>query len=297
MTDEIFFGSYPQSIKKENIEIDESKSYIINNWKCYKGSDGEYYVKEASHNLNPVTDKLYDKLYFSDSQKLERNKEYYYKIEPISWDVIKEKEKDTLLLMSKKALDVTYFDLHIDKEDKALLRNVNENSIIPSDYTYSNLRAFLNSLDGSLYEEKDYRNNGFLDRAFTKREKEKIEIQIVDNSRKASIAQQHEIDNLDNFTTSNTFSDTKDKVACLSMNEVSKIKNRTRKPTDYALSKGGFNLGMKEGCWWWLRNQNWNDFLGFENIIADYVQDDGDIDIGIRTDLNLCLVPLLVLKK
>ncbi len=129
--DVLEFGSYPQTIKKETITIintiQDEKGY-------FTGSDGEKYVLCKAY--------PHDKYKFSNGEKIENDKEYYFKVEPIKWKVLEE-DNEKLFLFSKLLLDTHIFD----------------NS--SNDYSLSNIREWL--------------NNDFYNKAFTDGQKELIE--------------------------------------------------------------------------------------------------------------------------
>ena len=113
--DIIEFGSYPQTIKSDNVSItnikQDEKGY-------YTGSDGEKY---ALLKANP-----YDSDYtFSNGEKIVENKEYYFKVEPIKWKIL-ENNYGKAFLFSELILDAHRFD----------------NS--SNDYSISSIRKWLN---------------------------------------------------------------------------------------------------------------------------------------------------------
>jgi len=61
-------------------------------------------------------------------------------------------------------------------------RTIDGSTIYANNYKYSNLRAWMNGLDGSSYNVDDYTNKGFLDIAFDEGEKNLIKTTTVDNS-------------------------------------------------------------------------------------------------------------------
>ncbi len=127
----LYFGSYPQTIKDANVNI-------ISNEKdengYYTGSDGEKY---ALLKANP-----WDSYTFSNGEKIIENKEYYFKVEPIKWKILEDKN-GKVFIFSELILDVHKFD---------------DNS---NDYAASSIRSWLNS--------------DFYNKAFTDKQKELIE--------------------------------------------------------------------------------------------------------------------------
>ena len=80
----VYFGDWPQTIKADDVTIDEEESIIMGSNIYYKGSDGNYYVKclenssceniQYSNNV-PVLSKDF-------------NSYKYFKVEPIKWRIV-----------------------------------------------------------------------------------------------------------------------------------------------------------------------------------------------------------------
>ncbi len=114
--DIIEFGSYPQTIKSDNIIITETKQ---DERGYYTGSDGEKYELLKA---NPC-DSDYT---FSNGETIVKNKEYYFKVEQIKWKVVEDKDGKAFLF-SELILDAHRFD------DS------------PNDYSISSIRKWLNN--------------------------------------------------------------------------------------------------------------------------------------------------------
>ena len=94
----IEFGMYPQSLMTKDVKI-VSTSPDENGY--YTGSDGEKYVlQKASPCDNCMT--------FSNNEKIEKDKEYYFKLEPIKWQVLDVKD-NTALLFSTSILNAIMY--------------------------------------------------------------------------------------------------------------------------------------------------------------------------------------------
>ena len=177
----VTFGIYPQSIKAENIYINESKK--LNEY--YLGNDGYYYKKVE--NCSPSTNDSYG--YFSDETKIEKGETYYFKVEPIKWRILTNSfidgngENKGQLLLATLILDNIVFSSANDRT--IILENQTTKTIFSGDYEYSNVRAFLNSSSGTGIENDefsiDWRGLGFYDVAFTDYQKTLINEVTVDN--------------------------------------------------------------------------------------------------------------------
>ncbi len=128
----LYFGSYPQTVKDASVNIISNEK---DEYGYYTGSDCEKYA------LLKVN--LYDSDYtFSNGETIIRNKEYYFKVEPIKWKILEDKN-GKVFIFSELILDAHIFD---------------DNS---NYYAASSIRSWLNS--------------DFYNKAFTDKQKELIE--------------------------------------------------------------------------------------------------------------------------
>ena len=134
----IYFGEYPQSVKKADVTIQENSSdengYFL-------GSDHYLYAKVTAnpHNIG-VT--------FASGEPIISGKEYYFKVEPIRWKVLSQRDGELLLLS-----DLILTGRRFDASDNC--------------YKTSDVRAFLN---GEFYSS-----------AFYEKEREQILLSSVSN--------------------------------------------------------------------------------------------------------------------
>ena len=95
----VLFGDWPQSIKADNVSIDESKTYKVHGWECYKGSDGYYYVKAIAKPSKYVKNPT-----FSNGENIIKGNSYYFKMESIKWRILDNNYGGGKLLLSEQAL-------------------------------------------------------------------------------------------------------------------------------------------------------------------------------------------------
>ncbi len=219
----VYFGVWPQTIKAPDVEVDESNSISMGGHTYYLGNDNNYYAKTIAL---PYSSYEYKCAY---NQILERNKEYYFKVEPIKWRVVTKNynETGTALLLAEDTLRgfiCFYYDenapsRHYKYTNQQIIRTINGVSIYPNNYKYSTIRAYLNGV----YEESDtqkkaYENSGFLQTAFTHDAQELINLTRVDNSVVATgyETMSTESDEFNSFRCSDTY----DKVFLLSITEL-----------------------------------------------------------------------------
>ncbi len=117
--DFFYFGEYPQTIKEEQVIINDN---VVDERGYYLGSDGYFYaawtVERSSLNK------------FSDGQKIVDGETYYFKVQPVRWRILKEKRGEAILLC-----DSILLSRRFDKSS--------------SNYLQSEIRGFLN---GDFYD-------------------------------------------------------------------------------------------------------------------------------------------------
>lgn len=82
----IYFGEYPQSLKKSDVLVGTTPD----NRGYYLGSDGSYYAKVAA---TPYASGYY----FSTGDSVVSGETYYFKVEPIRWRILAEEDGKALL--------------------------------------------------------------------------------------------------------------------------------------------------------------------------------------------------------
>ena len=247
--DNIYFGTYPQSIvndKKLIDKLDEKAKTpsIENNWISYK-----YYIENKTEDfmyyidIDLNNDKSYDYrgVYFTkyrpedcidisneeksyqDDNGYSTNNVYWFKYEAIKWIILKEDNGRALLLS----------DLIIDSHEFYPLFNSDKtehnNGIgYDNNYELSTIRKWL--------------NDDFYNSAFNIKEKAIINETEVDNSADSTDR------NAKDFTCNNTL----DKVFLISLTELMNLVDmdiRVATVTDYAKVEGIYTEGTEYGYW------------------------------------------------
>lgn len=235
--DYLYFGEFPQTIKPKNVTLGNknSKGY-------YTGSDGCYYTQVWS----TPSDSTYT---FSDKTTIKANTYYWFKVEPIRWQILKE-EGGKALLLCDSIISATYYN----KE-----QHVVGGMYVPqSNYKESYIRSYLNN---------------FFKTAFTSSQQNMIQTTTVDNS----------VESTGNPNNAYACENTQDKVFLLSYAEVTGseygfdytfsvdaiMPRLQKKPSDYALALGAnkyvyptnpsrFDDERCDGYGdWWLRTPHW----------------------------------------
>ena len=95
----IYYGEYPQSVKRGDVEILNNVPVESSGTKKYLGSDGAYYIKATSRAGSYV---------MSNGVTMERNTAYYFKLEPIRWRILSERD-GVIRIMSDVILDAVEY--------------------------------------------------------------------------------------------------------------------------------------------------------------------------------------------
>ena len=202
----IQYGVYPQTYVSDTSlinSLNELDNKNENNWYYFEGN---YYVKEIA---NPFDSNCT----FNDNTKIIGGNEYWFKCEPIIWNILSNNE-NSYYLVSSVLLDVKeYYNSFSDRE-------IDNSTVYSNNYEYSNIRFWLND---EFYNSAFCLNNSFIQETY------------LDNS----------------FGEEYKSKDTNDKVFLPSYNDYlneeygfdkdNKLSStRTTKTTDYARAKGAW---------------------------------------------------------
>ena len=216
--DIIEFGLYPQTVKADNVVILDNN---IDENGYYTGDDGEKYalVKAKPFYSMPLAS------YFSNGEKIVNDKEYFFKVEPIKWKVLKRID-GKVLLFSDILLDACEFDS------------------CSNNYETSHIRKWL--------------NKEFYKKAFNTKQKKLIETTLVDNSKDSLSSDQFDLfGDDDNSNKYNEFlcNNTNDKLFLLSEKEKDDYLPKSysletiQVTTDSSLANGAWDIKGK-GTYW-----------------------------------------------
>ena len=248
----IEFGLWPQSLKAENVKITEEQTKI-NGFSAFKGSDNNFYIKvESAESYSSERNKYK----FQDGTEIENGKEYFFRLEPIKWRILSGSGTEKALLFSEKIITggIKFYKLK-DSERYYISgtgylykpREINGNKIQPNNYEFSEVRAFLNGLNGESYGVSDFSEKGFFDIAFSEEEKKSILTSKIDNSLNSTTDYTGTWKKAYGYASN----DTEDKIFLLSEYEITNpsygFKNydesdvfRKKTVTDYAKASGAF---------------------------------------------------------
>ena len=235
----IYFGTYPQTIKADNVNITDT----IDSRGYYLGSDGEYYAKViASPKEHTYT--------FSTGAKVSRGTVYYFKVEPIKWQILSENNGEAFIICDSIIANKAYYYQAENgtTRNRTAIANYNDDyyagngstvsgSVYDNNYLYSDVRKWLNET--------------FYDVAFNSLQKGLIQVTNVDNSARTT----NPANNSTEWNSGNNqyaCSNTNDKIFLLSEQEVTTSYNengfnktynvdddlRKRKTSDYSRATG-----------------------------------------------------------
>ena len=240
----VLFGDWPQTVKKDNIEVDEENSITIGNSIYYLGSDKNYYAK-ATTNLDRIT-----VTHFSNDELPENDKAYYFKVEPIKWRVLNPDATGDKILLAEKMImsGIKYYDYKTDN-----FSGGHRGDVLPNDYFESRIRAYLNGLSyrvkpldsAQIQNNSEFLGKGFLTNAFTNDAISIIKPNTSVYNDKIFLLSDQEISN-----TSYGFCQSNDN------------SNRIRTATDFAIANKAYvSTRPEKGGSWYLRTptaQDWN---------------------------------------
>ena len=105
--DIVTFGSWPQTIKAANVEVDERcESKTVGDFTYYKGSDGQWYVHILENGHKKEWNWEHDPKYSdgSDVKDSSYNSYRWFKVEPIKWRVLTDNYSGKRLLLAENIL-------------------------------------------------------------------------------------------------------------------------------------------------------------------------------------------------
>ncbi|MCR4939250.1 MAG: right-handed parallel beta-helix repeat-containing protein [Treponemataceae bacterium] len=286
------FGLWPQTIKYENVTVNENIAISVGGFIYYRGDDSEWYVKAAE---NGNTYSSSDHTYSDRTTVGQGGSSYkYFMVEPILWRVVNDKpETGKKTLIAEKALTaIQYYD---DKE--------NRDDIKAFSYDHSRIRAFLNGIEYNKQGTTSYEfdGKGFLQTAFTSDEQALIQVTPVDNTNNVDEAYRRPGTNDKVFLLSNSelgFSDdSPSPYGFTSGTSDASNKKRIRPLSDLAIANGTFvtkvtesGIEIRRGNWW-TRTPGQNS-----NANAKIVDAGGTIGNG-TVNVFYGVVPVLVLNN
>lgn len=266
--DSVWFGSYPKT-KATAEELAAMSATPDENGHYTSGKDKFVKVSSADPKVHSETaDTEY--IPFDDGSQPVAGATYYFKLEPIEWNVmVDDAESDTVKLVSKYYLD-THVWLSQYEQKGSWYHYVNTMEGVPEDtpanqWRYSEIRAWL--------------NDGFLKTAFAEDERKSIYL----------FANTHTLDYL--RSGKNESAIVNDYIAVGNRDDYDAAGNNGR-PTDYAIVKGATWCYNKDHIYYWVND----DFSTFpEDTVRLYRHDEHEK--CNRADKVEAVRPILYAKR
>lgn len=205
----ITYGMYPQTNINDSELISKLEKLTPTEFNNYYYYNHEYYAKKTARLARDLeTHELLSVRQFDNGDEFEENETYWFKVEPLSWRIIKQ-DSSQFSLISEKLLDVRRYYKNSSP------RTIDEQIVYSNNYKYSDVREWL--------------NNDFLSNAFGFNVSP-LTIMEIDNSKETTATPDS------GFECENTF----DYVTLLSYKDYNEqaLSNRLIKTTDYVRVSG-----------------------------------------------------------
>ena len=268
----VTYGLFPKTHVQDETLIDaldelywdEEKGPEENGWYFY---NGDYYCRHYCNSPFYTGD---EKGYFDDGDEINKYYSYWFKCEPIVWNVLDINMEECLLVSSELLYSRNYY---VNTSN----RNIDGKTIYPSNYRYSGVREWLNE---DFYNSAFYLGNDY------------IKETIVDNSPSSTGS------GTNNYACDNT----QDRVFLLSYADYNNLNygftnldSRKCKTTDYARATGAYyskSNGETYNGYHWTRSPT----SGYPNYV-NYIRSDGDFLFNDNVSVAYrCVRPAIVIE-
>ncbi len=286
----VFFGDWPQTIKSNDIDVDETKAVSMGENTYYLGSDNNYYYKcvenpRLEYNETSNGSKKY--YTYSDGTRVSeksKNSYKYFRVEPILWRILSSDYNGKKLLLAEKILCA-------DEQFNTGYEKVVETYR----YSSSHIRWWL--------------NNYFLNTAFTTLAQNSIFVTNIETSLVECVERMqngyrfYEMSCVSKYKDQNT----KDKVFLLDYNDIineeygfsslgEKDDVKIRKVTDYALASFCSSNRLSSVGIWFLRSTS--EFpLRYALSVWEEDSFEGKLYLSDVRDISTGIVPALCVEE
>lgn len=256
---EYSFGTYPQSLKEEDVKIDEDETLFAGGEIYYLGDDGCWYQKVKAAPRGRYT--------FSDGSPIVKGKTYYFKVEPIKWT----RMVGSSVLMANDILTAhRYAELLNGYEDSDIRKFLNEDFISQAFTSSQRGHIAVTKVDNSAESTSDARRswNGTGTNSYASEP----------TNDKMFLLSEAEITNEDwGFK------------GCREDDD-----ERVHSPTDYALAVGAYRKADRETGWYWLRSPYYsqNDCYALAVTATGFAYNFGHV-----SDISGGVVPAFTLSE
>lgn len=270
-SNKVIYGMYPQSNVNEPAIIDKLEQLSPTRFNGYYYYNHEYYAKKIARLARDLeTHELLSIRQFDNGDEFVEDDTYWFKIEPVSWKILKE-SSNQYNLVSEKLLDVQRY------HKNSAIRTIDEKTVYSNNYKYSDIREWLNN---------DFVSSLF---AFNKSD---LTIMEVDNSKESTATPES------GFECENTF----DYVTLLSYREYDEqsILDRQIKTTDYVRVSGA-NYSVDENNlfsgYYWTRSPIESEEEGKNGTAASRCNMNGTLNSDFVGWGGSCIQPSIKISK
>lgn len=166
--DTLYFGSYPQTHVSDPDTLAQLNALNETDAQGYYVLDGARYLKKtATLDDGSMTNHVND--YFDDDEDIIAGQSYYFRVDPIQWDILQETD-DSYLLISSNLLDGRIYDEDSNNYENSDIRNWLNSSFFDMALFASPEKVLVsevdNSLDSTLDEHNHYVGSNTFDKVF-----------------------------------------------------------------------------------------------------------------------------------
>ena len=152
------YGMYPQRVIRDQALIANLNNLTNSN---INSNNGWYYYQNNYYAKAVAAPESGNSVYFEDGGYVSNGTTYWFKCEPLTWTVY-EQSGNYYSLLCDSLVDVHWY--YVEQKNT---RTVNGATVYQNNYMYSDLRAWLNGLDGSSYNCGNFTGtNSFIKQAF-----------------------------------------------------------------------------------------------------------------------------------
>ncbi len=310
------FGTWPQTIKAAEVEIDETDTKEVGLFTYYRGSDGEWYAKIIQNDFYGSRGENK----YSNGEVVGSSGYAYFKVEPIKWKLITDdySYRGQKLLLAENVLFRQEFYPVDSYYDEIRNRTIDGKTVYANNYKYSKIRAYLNGLEyenlsygQSQTTNNEFKDKGFLQTAFSDVQQSVILQGSVENRAFSTTDCDDNLPQATDFACENTM----DKIFLLSEAEVTNPyygfskydsrgegNTRIRKATDFAKASGVYlgNLDVVEDWWgapWCLRSPLGVDSISNQHYIREIGPTGGADSYAVANEGAMGIVPALLVDS
>lgn len=253
----VTYGTYPQSrVLDDNLidNLNKIKAPTINDWYYY---NGDYYAKLVGQYTDTTDSEMSWSKKFANGEVLEPGQLYWFKCEPVIWEIQKT-DGDTYTLLSRYLLNT-----HIYDDDD-------------NNYEESEIRAWLN---GEFFEtlfsfsDARYVLETSVDNSASQTDRESADLACDDTYDKVYIPSYKDVGG-DSYVSGTMTADI----------------------TDYAFATGAYKDPSSENASYWLRSPSKNNYSGRTKAAAHFMYYSGYLDKWDVDATDVAIRPMINIK-